>query len=267
MVPMAASVQFSLEAGYDGRLSLSAYSQALTEPGLGSSLLTSVEVALGAMAVTLALLVPTVIFVNLRFPRWRAVLDAISLLPLGVPSVVIVLGVLGAYRSLPNWFTGKPVILALVYVILALPYSYRAIDAGVRSIDLRTLVDAGRSMGAGWGKLLARLLLPNLRSGILAAAFLTVALSLGEFAIASIMGFNTFPVWLVGVEGNNPYVAVALSIAALVVTWFLLVGLALAGSGRRRRTSGAFGGGLVGPGAGAGGPGSTGADEPLGAIS
>jgi putative spermidine/putrescine transport system permease protein len=263
---MAASVQFSLEAGYDGRLSLSAYSQALTEPGLGSSLLTSVEVALGAMAVTLALLVPTVIFVNLRFPRWRAVLDAISLLPLGVPSVVIVLGVLGAYRSLPNWFTGKPVILALVYVILALPYSYRAIDAGVRSIDLRTLVDAGRSMGAGWGKLLARLLLPNLRSGILAAAFLTVALSLGEFAIASIMGFNTFPVWLVGVEGNNPYVAVALSIAALVVTWFLLVGLALAGSGRRRRTSGAFGGGLVGPGASADGPGPDGAsDEPLGA--
>ena len=110
-------------------------------------------------------------------------------------------------------------ILAFIYVILAMPYSYRAIDAGVRSIDLRTLVDAGRSMGAGWGKLLTRLLLPNLRSGILAAAFLTVALSLGEFAIASIMGFNTFPVWLVGVEGNSPYVAVALSIAALVVTW------------------------------------------------
>jgi len=266
MVPMAASVQFSLEAGYNGRLSLSAYSQALAEPGLGSSLLTSVEVALGAMAVTLALLVPTVIFVNLRFPRWRAVLDAISLLPLGVPSVVIVLGVLGAYRSLPNWFTGRPVILALVYVILALPYSYRAIDAGVRSIDLRTLVDAGRSMGAGWGRLLARLLLPNLRSGILAAAFLTVALSLGEFAIASIMGFNTFPVWLVGVEGNNPYVAVALSIAALVVTWLLLVGLALAGSGRRRRRSGAFGSGLVGPGLEAEGPVAT-DEEPLGAIS
>jgi putative spermidine/putrescine transport system permease protein len=157
-------------------------------------------------------------------------------------------------------------ILALVYVILALPYSYRAIDAGVRSIDLRTLVDAGRSMGAGWGKLLARLLLPNLRSGILAAAFLTVALSLGEFAIASIMGFNTFPVWLVGVEGNNPYVAVALSIAALVVTWLLLVGLALAGSGRRRSTSGGFGGGLVGPGMDVEAP-ALADDEPLGAIS
>jgi putative spermidine/putrescine transport system permease protein len=247
LVPIAASIQFSLEAGYKGRLSLSAYSQAVAEPGLGASLLVSTKVALGAMVITLALLVPTVIFVNLRFPRWRAVLDAVSLLPLGVPAVVIVLGVLGAYRGLPNSITGTPVILALVYVILAMPYSYRAIDAGVRAIDLRVLVDAGRSMGAGWGKLFSRVLLPNLRSGILAAAFLTVALSLGEYAIASIMGFNTFPVWLVAVEGNNPYVAVALSISALVITWMLLVVLALAGSGRRRRSGGDFSMGLVVP--------------------
>ncbi len=246
LIPVAASLQFSLEAGYKGRLSLTAYSQALAEAGLGTSLLTSVKVAAGAAAITLALLVPTVIFVNLRFPRWRAVLDAVSLLPLGVPAVVIVLGVLGAYRSLPSIITGTPVILALVYVILAMPYSYRAIDASVRAIDMHTLVDAGRSMGAGWGKLFSRELLPSLRSGILAAAFLTVALSLGEYAIASIMGFNTFPVWLVGVEGNNPYVAVALSISALAFTWILLVALALAGSGRRRRSRG-FGAGLVGP--------------------
>ena len=246
LIPVAASLQFSLEAGYKGRLSLTAYSQALAEAGLGTSLLTSVKVAAGAAAITLALLVPTVIFVNLRFPRWRAVLDAVSLLPLGVPAVVIVLGVLGAFRSLPSIITGTPVILALVYVILAMPYSYRAIDASVRAIDMHTLVDAGRSMGAGWGKLFSRVLLPSLRSGILAAAFLTVALSLGEYAIASIMGFNTFPVWLVGVEGNNPYVAVALSISALAFTWILLVALALAGSGRRRRSRG-FGAGLVGP--------------------
>jgi putative spermidine/putrescine transport system permease protein len=172
------------------------------------------------------------------------VLDAVSLLPLGVPAVVIVLGVLGVYRNLPDIITGTPVILALVYVILAMPYSYRAIDSGVRSLDLHTLVDASRSMGAGWGKLFSRVLLPNMRSGILAAAFLTVALSLGEYAIASIMGFMTFPVWLVSVEGNNPYVAVALSIAALLVTWILLVALALVGSGKRRTTTG-FGIGLV----------------------
>ncbi len=244
LAPMAASLQFSLEAGYQGRLSFTAYSQAVAEPGLAASLITSVKVAAGAMGITLVLLVPTVILINLRFPRWRTIVDAVSLLPLGVPAVVIVLGVLGVYRSLPNIITGTPVILALVYVVLAMPYSYRAIDSGVRSLDLHTLVDASRSMGAGWGKLFSRVLLPNMRSGILAAAFLTVALSLGEYAIASIMGFMTFPVWLVSVEGNNPYVAVALSIAALLVTWILLVAIALIGSGRRRGSTG-FGLGLV----------------------
>lgn len=245
LIPVAASVQFTLEDGYRGKLSFTAYDQAIHEPGLGSSLLVSTKVALGAMAITLVLLVPTVIFVNLRHPKIRPVLDAISLLPLGVPSVVIVLGVLGAYRNFPNWIITTPLILALVYVVLAMPFSYRAIDAGVRAIDLHTLVDAGHAMGAGWRKLFFRVLLPNLRSGILAAAFLTVALSLGEFAIASIMGFSTFPVWLVSVEGNNPYVAVALSITALLFTWVVLVVLALAGAGRRRRPRPGFGVELV----------------------
>ena len=236
LVPMYATVQFSLEGGFHGHLSLAAYSQGLSQPGLGSSILTSIEVSLGAMVLTLALLVPTVIFVNLRLPRWRFVLEAVSLLPLGVPPVVIVVGVLGVYNHLPNWIIVSPVILALLYVVLALPYSYRAIDAGVRSIDLRTLVEAGRSMGARWPKLFARVLFPNLRSGILAASFLTVALSLGEYAIASLVlpTTPTFPVFLASVETTGIYLSVALSVIALIVTWGLLAAISVFGSGRRR---------------------------------
>ena len=236
VVPMYASVQFSLEGGYHGRLSFAAYTAAVSQPGLGPSIITSVEVSLGAMALTLALLVPTIIYAHLRLPRLRPVLEALSLLPLGVPAVVIVVGVLGTYDSLPSWIIGSPLILALLYVIIALPYSYRAIDAGVRSMDLHTLVEAGRSMGAGWMKLFSRVLFPNLRSGILAAAFLTVALSLGEFAIASLVlpDTPTFPVWLVGVETTSPYITVALSVIALIVTWGLLAAISIVGSGRRR---------------------------------
>ena len=105
------------------------------------------------MAATLLLLVPTIIFVHLRLPGLRSVLEAVSLLPLGIPAIVTVVGTLGVYDRAPTWFIGSPLILALLYVTLALPYSYRAIDSGVRSIDLHTLVEAGRSMGAGWGTL------------------------------------------------------------------------------------------------------------------
>ncbi|HXW36161.1 MAG TPA: ABC transporter permease subunit, partial [Acidimicrobiales bacterium] len=151
--------------------------------------------------------------------------------------------VLGTYDHLPSWIIGSPLILALLYVIIALPYSYRAIDAGVRSMDLHTLVEAGRSMGAGWTKLFWRVLFPNLRSGILAAAFLTVALSLGEFAIASLVlpDTPTFPVWLVGVETTSPYITVALSVIALIITWGLLAAISVVGSGRRRGAAGIVG--------------------------
>ena len=182
------------------------------------------------MAITLALLVPTVIFVNLRFPRWRPVLDAVSLLPLGVPAVVIVLGVLGAYRSLPNWFMGTPVILALIYVILALPYSYRAIDAGVRSIDLRTLVDAGRSMGAGWGKLLAPAPAAQPPLGDPGRSLPYRGFVAGRVRHRQHHGFQHLP-GLAGRRGRQqPLCSRGASIAALVVTWLLLVVLALAGS-------------------------------------
>jgi putative spermidine/putrescine transport system permease protein len=235
VIPMYASVQFSLESGYHSKLSLGAYISGLSQPGLGPSVVTSAEVSFGAVAATLLLLVPTIIFVNLRLPRFRSVLEAVSLLPLGIPAIVTVVGTLGVYSRAPTWFIGSPLILALLYVTLALPYSYRAIDSGVRSIDLHTLVEAARSMGAGWWTLFARVLFPNIRSGILAAAFLTLALSLGEYTFASLIlpSTPTFPVFLAGVVTTSTYYAVALSVIALIVTWGLLVAISVIGSGRR----------------------------------
>jgi putative spermidine/putrescine transport system permease protein len=238
IVPMYASVQFSLESGFHSSLTISAYTSGLNQPGLGSAVVTSLEVSFGAVAATLALLVPTIIFVHLRLPRIRPVLEAVSLLPLGIPAIVTVVGTLGVYNSAPTWFISSPLILALLYVMLALPYSYRAIDSGVRSIDLHTLVEAGRSMGARWGVLFRRVLFPNLRSGILAAAFLTFALSLGEYTFASLVlpSTPTFPVWLASVVTTSTYYAVALSVLALIVTWGLLVAISVVTSRQSRRT-------------------------------
>jgi putative spermidine/putrescine transport system permease protein len=235
IIPMYASVQFSLQSGYHSKLTLNAYTQGLAQAGLGHSVVISLEVSFGAVAATLLLLVPTIIFVHLRLPGLRSVLEAVSLLPLGIPAIVTVVGTLGTYSRAPTWFIGSPLILALLYVTLALPYSYRAIDSGVRSIDLHTLVEAGRSMGAGWRMLFTRVLFPNIRSGILAAAFLTLALSPGEYTFASLIlpSTPTFPVFLASVVTTSTYYAVALSVIALIVTWGLLVAISLIGSGRR----------------------------------
>ena len=88
-------------------------------------------------------------------------------------------------------------------MILALPFAYRSLDVGVRAIDLRTLVDAARSLGAGWFTLIVRVILPNVRTAVLTAASLSIALVLAEVVIAGTLLYDTFPVELVNQAQEN----------------------------------------------------------------
>lgn len=222
LIPIAASARFSL-LGNHNSYTISAYTDLFGTPQFWSTLFLSVKIAVGTVVLSLALLIPTVVWVNLKLPHLRRVFESISLLPLVVPSVVITLGVITSFKHLPNLIIGTPVILALEYVVLALPYSYRTFDSAVQAIDLKTLVEAGQSLGAGWRKLLRFVLLPNLKSGLMGAAVLTFAFCMGEFAVASLLSFTTFSVFLVLVGQTAASQAVALSLLALLFTWIPLV--------------------------------------------
>ena len=54
---------------------------------------------------------------------------------------------------------------SLIYVVFAMPFMYRALDAGLRAIDLKTLTEAAESLGASLPRTLFRVILPNLRVG------------------------------------------------------------------------------------------------------
>ena len=99
----------------------------------------------------------------------------------------------GAFKPHARWFLNSDFSLIPFYTVLALPFTFRAIDAGIRAIDVQTLVDASRSLGAGWGTTLPRALIPNLRTAIISSSFLTAAVVLGEFTIASVLLKQTLP--------------------------------------------------------------------------
>ena len=100
-----------------------------------------------------------------------------------------------------------------------MPFAYRSLDAGLRAIPLTTLVEASRRSARGWITTLLRVLLPNLRSALLSATVLTVALVLGEFTMASLDQYETFPVWIVVFDQDDAHVSVAVSLLSLVITW------------------------------------------------
>jgi putative spermidine/putrescine transport system permease protein len=213
-----------------------AFSQVTSYPSFGSAFLLSLRLAVIATVLTLVLMVPTTVYVHLRLPRIRRLMEAITILPIVIPPIVLIIGVL---RLAPGFLLGTPNLLGLEYVVLAMPFAYRSLDAGLRSFDVRTLVEASNSLGAGWPTTLWRVVIPNLRTAMLSAIVLTVALVLGEYTMASLDNFQTFPVWIVNFEQNSGPVSVAASLLALFVTWLLLMLIVTVGGRSARKRGGA----------------------------
>jgi putative spermidine/putrescine transport system permease protein len=206
-----------------------------TYPDLSAGIVDSAGLVVLTVLITLVLLVPTVIWVRLRLPGLRRVVEFICLLPLTIPAIVLVVGLAPVYAWVNYFLGGSSLTLSFAYTILVLPYAYRAIDAGLAAIDVRTLAEAARGLGAGWGTVMWRVVLPNIRSAVTSAAFLTVALVLGEFTIASLLNRSNLQVAINLLGKSNAQVAIATSFAALVLAFVLLLLLSLVG-GRRRRS-------------------------------
>jgi putative spermidine/putrescine transport system permease protein len=161
--------------------------------------------------------------------------EFICLLPLTIPAIVLVVGLAPVYAWVVYFVGGSSLTLTFAYTILALPFAYRAIDAGLSAIDVRTLTEAARGLGAGWATVMWRVVLPNMRSAVLSAAFITVALVLGEFTIASLLNRQNLQVAIDQLGKSSATMSIAVSLAALVLAFVLLLLLSFAGRGLRRR--------------------------------
>ena len=228
LVPLAATAQFSLRTGRD-EYGFGAYSEILQDPLFRQSLAFSFKLALYTIVIALVLLVPTAYWVHLKLPRLRPVVEFLTVLPFVVPPIVLVVGLLRGFRWTPTWFYGGYLLLVVGYVVLAFPYIYRSLDAGIRAIDIHTLTEAAQSLGASWPTVLIRVIVPNLKSSLLSAAFLTLAIVMGEFTMGLLMQFTTFAVHIQYVGETQATGAAALSIISFAITWVAMLGILLVG--------------------------------------
>jgi putative spermidine/putrescine transport system permease protein len=219
LIPLYAALKFTFE-NEAGKLSLQAVEHLPTSPGFSAAFFLSMRLALLTVAIAMVLMVPTVIYVHLKLPKIRPIMEFVTVLPIVVPPIVLIIGVLG---SAPLWLKSSPYLLSLLYVILAMPFVYRSLDAGLNAIDLKTLVEASRSLGGNWIRTLRIVVLPNLRSALLSAMVLTLALVLGEYTMASLDLWTTIPVWIVQFNiSTNGHIQVAAAMLLLIGTWVLL---------------------------------------------
>ena len=234
-LPLVATLDFSLKA----QPPFAAYANAVEDPKFFGSLLYSLTIGVLTIVASLALIVPTAYWVQLRVPRARPLVEFVTLLPFVIPAVVLVFGLIRVYSRPPLPFThtdiGSSLLLAFGYVVLSLPYMYRAVDTGLRSIDIRSLTEAAQSMGAGWLTIIWRVILPNLRVALLSGAFLTLAIVLGEFTIANFLARPAFGPYLNLLSQYKAYEPAAVSLISFGLTWLAMIAIAFLGRDTRTR--------------------------------
>lgn len=234
LFPLYAMADFSTQKLIGGGRTWQAWINLVTDDALYQAIIVSLLLAAFTVVATLVILVPTMIWVRLRAPWARGAVEFLCLLPLTIPALVIVVGLRNVYLWVAYFLGESPRTLTFVYVVLVLPFAYRALDAALSSIDLQTLTEAARSLGAGWVPTILRVVVPNIWSGIVSAAFISIAVVLGEYTIASLSGFETLQVQIVAIGKTDGPTSVAASLAVLLFGFVLLLALSLVTRGRRR---------------------------------
>lgn len=239
ILPLIGDLAFSLRDKPFGN----AYTSLLDNKEFVATLTYSTVMGIITIIVSTALVVPTAFWVRLRLPRLRPAVEFVTLLPFVVPPIVLVFGLIGTYApppiSLTGTVLGSEILLVAAYVVLSLPYMYRAVDTGLGAIDVRSLTEAAQSLGAGWFTIITRVILPNVRVAVLSGAFLTLAIVVGEFTIATFLlpAGKAFAPFL-GLLGNaDPFQQASAALVSFGLTWLAMLLIAYIGRGSQSRVS------------------------------
>lgn len=200
------------------------YRGMMSNSALLASVRSSVLVAVTASTMATALGTLAAIGIARHRFRGKAVFAMVALLPLMMPYLILGVSflILLAALDLPrNLLT-----VALAHTVVALPYAVLIVTVRLVGFD-RSLEEAARDLGAGYGTILHRVVVPLARPAMIAAWLVSFTVSFDEFIIASFtVGRNpTLPVYLFGQLrfANRLPQVVALAVVMMVASLLLVL--------------------------------------------
>jgi putative spermidine/putrescine transport system permease protein len=176
--------------------------------------------------ISASLFVPTVYWMYLRVPKARPIMEILTILPFIIPVIVLVFGLIRTFSRPPFQLTLRPfttdILMVAGYIIVSMPYMFRAVDVGMRSIDVRTLTEAAQSLGSNWFQVLTDVIIPNLRIAILSGSLICFATVMGELVLADFLVRPALGPYMVRMGLTKAYEPAALAIISYSLTWFSL---------------------------------------------
>ena len=202
------------------------------------------SLGLATVAASVAVLLGAVIgWIDLRtrIPG-RKLLDYTSLIPLGLPGIVVAVALIQFWLAMPVPLYGTLAILLLAYVGRYIPLGVRAANASLRQID-PSLEESAQILGASWLTTMREVTLPLIRPGLFAGWLLVFVPVIQELS-ASILLFSSSSITLAVAVYNLYETGYLEPVAALAIINMLIIGAAIfvankLGGGRIASRSGA----------------------------
>lgn len=224
-LPIYGTLDFSLRMER-GVLGFKAYEIVFADPRFWQALRYSTIMAAITIVISVSIFVPTVYWMYLKVPQARPIMEIITILPFMIPGIVLVYGYNRTFSGPPFQMTLRPfttdILMVGGYIIVSMPYMFRAVDVGMRSIDIRTLTEAAQSLGSNWYQVLIDVIIPNLRLAILSGALICFATVMGELILADFLFRPALGPYMVRIGLTKAYEPAALAIISYALTWFSL---------------------------------------------
>jgi len=173
-----------------------------------------------------------------RIP-YKGVLDAMAMLPLALPGLVLAFGYLAGYSGTFLDARHYPVpLLIIAYAVRRLPYMVRAAYAGFQQTSV-TLEEAAQNLGASRLRTLFQITFPLILANLVAGGILCFAFAMLEVSDSLILALKDeyYPITkaiyaLMGRISDGAYLASAMGVFGMVL---LIVSLFIAGRFLGRR--------------------------------
>jgi len=241
VVPVIATALFSVATRWDRTLwpeglTLNWWIKVSSRSAFLDTLMNSLWLSALSVLVSLILVVPAAYLVHARMPRAKPWLEFLSLVPFSLSGVVLALALIRLYSKLPLPLINTPNLLIAAYVIITLPFMYRAVMNALESVDTNRLSEAAQSLGANPAQVLLRVIVPNIAPGIVNGSLLVFSTAFAEFVLANLLTgtrFKTFPIYLVEFTRSDARQASALAFMSFAFAW--LISLAILWSATRVR--------------------------------
>lgn len=199
------------------------FQQLLTDKEFIAAVGRSLLLAGVVLLTILLLMIPTIIWIHLYFPRLNRWLEKLVLLPYALPGVILVTALLRTYAK-----TGIPMFIVLVgaLFITALPIVFLSLNNQMRLINLKELVDAAETLGAPMSTIIVRVLFPNIRMGATLVSLMIFSSVFGEYMLTNLLiggRFQTVRIYMLRRMNENGHLASAVMVLYLL----FMVGIAL----------------------------------------